>query len=381
MNVEGGKTIIARGKIEINGDFEVLGARINKFITKKFTPIYCKSTCEIDIDGDWFIVDGYTIPQSWKRVANKEWETLFIYGGIDTGKSTLATYLANIRGGCYVLDLDIGQSDIAHPGAMGYGYVKNQPCLNNAKMINGFFVGHISPSGHESKCLRGVSRLWRELETLDGEKIIDTTGWVKGKKAKEYKLAKIEIIQPDLIVSFERKPSFLKGFKVMEIERGLVVERDRIERSKIRSEIYKDWLSGAKRIGLKLDEVDIKSDLLDGEEIPKQFLEDVLGCKIEFVLKSSDQLTIFLNASCSPEKSIIRGLKELYNVDRLYVLQKKDITNLALGLYKGKKYRGLALLKDIDKEKIVLETKFQEFDIIEFGSFRIEGEKEYITPF
>lgn len=117
-------------------------------------------------------LDGSTIPESWRKLAEMDWETIFLYGNVDSGKSTLATYLANKIGGAYVLDLDIGQAEVAHAGAMGYGFAKDVTSLSQVQMINGFFVGSITPQGKEVKCLRGVARLWKELKNLKGERLL-----------------------------------------------------------------------------------------------------------------------------------------------------------------------------------------------------------------
>ncbi|MEM4279232.1 MAG: Clp1/GlmU family protein, partial [Archaeoglobaceae archaeon] len=224
-----GCTVLAKGKVAIEGNAEVIGSnKIKSFESEKFVPIYCLEECKIELNGDYKLLNESTIPESWEKLAKKDWETVFLYGGVDSGKSTLATYLANKVGGAYVLDLDIGQAEIAHPGAMAYGFARDVVTLNQVKMINGFFVGSITPQGREVKCLRGVAKLWRELKKLEERKIVNTTGWIKGKRAKEYKMAKIEIIEPDLVVSFEKKP--LEGMEIYEVEKGYTIKRDRNER-------------------------------------------------------------------------------------------------------------------------------------------------------
>lgn len=77
-------------------------------------------------------------------------------------------------------------------------------------------------------------------EKLEGRKIVNTTGWIKGRRAKEYKLAKIEIIEPDLVVSFEGK--IFEDYKVYEVERGFVLKRDRTERFEARCDSYRKFL-------------------------------------------------------------------------------------------------------------------------------------------
>ncbi|MET1124572.1 MAG: Clp1/GlmU family protein [Archaeoglobaceae archaeon] len=368
MMVEAGKTVLARGRVKIEGEAEVLGSRRKEFESDRFVPVYCISDCNVTAD-EFEVVDGCTIPESWKRLAEKDWEVLFIYGGVDRGKSTLATYLANRVGGAWVLDLDVGQADVAHPGAMGYGYAKDIVSLSEVGMENGYFVGTISPSFRESKCLRGVARLWNELEKLEGRKIVDTTGWIRGRRAKDYKLAKLEIIQPDVVASFEGNPEFLRDWKVFEVESGHVVKRSREERASIRAALYARWMRDGKKLEVR--------DPLGGKELPKEFLQEVLGVEVEFARRGDDFLFVCLSRRSEVDPGIIRGLRELYEVDEVCVVGREEMRGILVGLYKGRKYLGFGLLSF--EGKWVLETPFEDFDSMELGEIRFDGEKEYIV--
>ncbi len=379
MRVRKGNTVVARGAIKIHGEAEVLGARVAEFRTTKYTPIFCIDDCEIEIQGEYTIIEKDTIPESWKRLAKKDWETLFIYGGVDRGKSTLATYLSNKCDGCYVLDLDIGQSDIAHPAAMGYGYAKNVVSISEVEMINGFFVGIISPSGRESKCLRGVIKLWNELKKIDGKKIVDTTGWIKGKRAREYKLAKLEIIQPDIIASFEGKPDFLEDYNVFEVESGIIFERDKAERAKIRFEMYSKWLNSAKDVEVDKKSVKVRTDIFNGKDIPTDFISEILGVDVVFARKGSDFLAICVEKRVNVNSAVVKGLRELYEVEDVYIFSKDDLKNLVVGLYRGRKYLGLGVIKEIGDSRLVIQSKFSDFDRVEFGEFKLDNGKEYIV--
>jgi len=371
MIVRKGQTVLAKGKVSVKGDCEVLGAKISSFECEKFVPIYCSEDCEVEVNGEYIVLNGSTIPESWEKLAKKDWETLFLYGGVDSGKSTLAVYLANRVGGAYVLDLDIGQADIAHAGAMGYGFAKNVVSLSEVQMINGFFVGSITPQGREARCLRGVAMLWKELKRLEGRKIVDTTGWIKGRGAKDYKLAKLEIIEPDLIASFEGKPFEWETF---EVEKGYIVKRDKNDRAKARFESYQKFLRGAKEIKLNKERVRLKPDLFTGKDI-SGFIETVLGTKVAFARLGEGFITICTKEECNPDYAILRELKELYEVDDIFFFSEKEAKNFVVGLYKGKKYLGMGLLKSVN-EQILLESAFADFDRVEIGEIRLEGGKE-----
>jgi len=382
MRVEKGKTVIARGEVRIEGEVDVLGTNLKSFRSNKYVPIFCKSDCEIEVNGDYIVVDRDTIPESWKRLVEKDWEVVFLYGGVDSGKSTLATYLANRIGDCYILDLDIGQSDIAHPAAMGYGHTNGGiTSLSQVEMLNGYFVGVLSPTGRESRCLRGVERLWRELKDKEGRKIVDTTGWIKGKRAKEYKLAKLEIIQPDLVVSFEGKPGFLEDYEVFEVEKGFVIERDRSERMRIRIENYKSWLKNSDIFELKISEIKIEStNLFKGKRVVKDFIQEVLGVEVLFVEKGEDFLNVCVAEKPVITSEIVKSLKELYNVEEICIFRFEDLKELMVGLYSGSRYLGFGILKEINEEKIsVLTSAKDKIDRVVFGDLKFDGEREILA--
>ncbi|RLI76749.1 hypothetical protein DRP04_12375 [Archaeoglobales archaeon] len=383
MRVGKGKTVLARGRINVKGDAEVLGYRVEEysFESRKYTPIFCREECEIGVDGDYTIVEKDTIPHTWKKLVEEDWDTLFIYGGTDKGKSTLAAFLVNKICDCYVLDLDIGQSDIAHPAAMGYGYSEGGiTARSDIKMVNGFFVGVLSPTGREARCLRGVEKLWRELRKNSGRKVVDTTGWIRGKRAREYKLAKIEIIQPDVIASFEGKPHFLEDYEVFEVEKGCVVERDRWERVKARIESYKSWLESAEIVEVKLSDVKLENtNFMRGKKIAKDFIQDILEREVVFVERGDDFLNICTAERVSVSPDIIKALKELYNVCDICIFSTNDFVDLMIGLY-GEKYLGFGLIKEISEDKISILTSVKgRIKRIELGEIKFDGEKEYIV--
>lgn len=377
MIVPKGKTLLAKGKVKLEGDAEVVGSRISEFECEKFVPIECYSDVEAKIEGEFAIVDFLTIPESWKKLAKKDWETVFLYGNVDSGKSTLATYLANKVGGAYVLDLDIGQAEIAHPGAMAYGFAKDVVTLSQVKMINGFFVGSTSPQGREVKCLRGVAKLWKELKKLEGRKIVNTTGWIKGKRAKEYKMAKIEILEPDLVVSFEGKP--FEDVEVYEVEKGYAIRRDRNERFRARCEAYAKCLRNAKVFEFERDSVKLKPNFFQGKDI-SEFISMVLGTKVLAKL-GEDSMTIFTQKEVEIDYSIAKELKDLYGIEEIFVFTENELKNVVVGLYKGGRYQGMGLLKAVN-EKIVIESEFSDFDTVEIGEIRFdEGRELFLRKF
>jgi len=184
---------------------------------------------------------------------------------------------------------------------------------------------------------------------------------------------------PDVVVSFEGRPAFLDDFEVFEVESGAAFERDRIERARTRVEMYARWLSGAEVVEVSTQRVRIRSGIFDGREIPVDFIQDVLGCKVLFVRKSSDSLNICVEERVDVDAALLKGLKELYDVADVYVFQPSDLQDLVVGLYRGRRYLGMGLLKKVEDDRLAIETRAKNFDCVEFGELRFDGKKEYIV--
>ncbi|MBO8182444.1 MAG: hypothetical protein H0Z28_06595 [Archaeoglobus sp.] len=392
-------TVIVKGptSVSVEGKASVFGCEVRHFHIPegKTLPVYLEedSTLFFD-DGTFYIpVNGSTIPDSWEKAAKRSEKSFFIYGSSDSGKSSLATYLNNMLPGRKVIvDLDIGQSSVAHPGAMGIAVSDNKLIsISEAKMTDGEFVGTISPGGMETRCLNAVFDVKRKVERLNekvnGATIIDSTGWVKGKKAQEYKLAKLNILQPELILAFEN-PSFTEfvDFEFLEVEPFPAAKRSRNARINFRSKKYAEHLSEAGEIELEVKNLRsrswkiFKGKPLDGEELG--ILREIFG-KIVYAEKGDDFLNVFVEEKPEISKGILKTLKEIYSVGDLHIVPEEELIGLVVGLY-SERYLGFGLVKGIDYEgklKILTSVK-DRITRIEFGEFRLdENFKECYVKF
>ena len=379
--IEGSADVVVRGKAE------VFGCRVERIVVEKgkIVPLYILEDSEVDVSGNYIAVRGSTIPKSWhslvKKIEKEGYKKIMLFGETDSGKSSLATYLANkLEGKKWIVDLDIGQADIAHPCAMGFGFTEGGiVSISNVEMVDGFFVGVVSPTGKEARCLQGVAKIMNKIEKLRGEDyvIIDTTGWVKGKKARAYKLAKIEIIDPDLIVCFGETPYYLKEFNTFEVESFVLKKRSKELRSEIRSRMYERWLENSQPRRFSIEEVEIgNTTLFKGEEV--EFLEGVLEAKVLFAEKGYDFLNVCVEEEVNVGLELIKALLDVYDVRDVCIFSIDQIRGLLVGLYSDR-YLGCGLLKDIDVEnkEIVVETPVSEnVKKIEFGEIKLENFKE-----
>ena len=381
--------LLENGWLEVDGEAEVLGCPIKRVVaTTKPIPVYIKSG-EIKVDGKYLAIKGNTIPKSWNKLANKDYKRIFLYGDVDSGKSSLATYLVNKMDGLkYVLDLDIGQSDIAHPGAMGYGCVDIKVMsISQIKMVDGFFVGLNSPMGREAKCIRGVVNLNSKLKekmSRDDTLIVDTTGWTRGKRAREYKLSKIEVIHPDVVVCFD--PSISEsiknsGFDVFNVDSFVIKKRSREQRISIRSELYRKWLENAIEREFKIGDVKLEStNLFKGKKIEDELIGEIVESKVLFVEKGYDFLNVCVEDEIEVGYELIKALKSIFNVEDVCIFSFDQLRGLIVGLYSEKKYLGMGILTSISEESIGILTNVKdEIKSIEFGELKLEDMKEYIV--
>ncbi len=387
MKVEGGTTLLVEGRAEvrIRGKAEVFGCPVENIHVGegKIIPLYIEEDSEVEIDGNYIAVKGTTIPESWNRlvetIEREGYTRIMLFGDTDSGKSSLATFLANrLSGRKWIVDLDIGQSDIAHPCAMGVGLTEGGiTSISEVQMIDGYFVGTISPTGREARCLRGVARISAKVDDLarDGDRvIIDTTGWTKGKRAREYKLAKVEILRPDLIVCFEGTPYYLKRYDTFEVESFVLKKRSREIRSSIRSRLYAKWLENAEIRTFKSEDVEFdNTTLFRGETI--EFLEGVLDARVIFAEKGVDFLNICVEKDVEVGGELIKALLEIYDVRDVCIFSPEQLNGLMVGLYDpDDRYLGFGLLKGLDVENRSIDVLTSvEGDVgrIEFGEVKL----------
>jgi polynucleotide 5'-hydroxyl-kinase GRC3/NOL9 len=134
-----------------------------------------------------------------------------LVGDIDTGKTSLATFLANgllARGyRVGVVDADLGQSEIGPPTVIGLGRVM-RPLgrLGDARVVGQSFVGSTSPSGHVEATIEGTGRMAERAFDMGFQRVlVDTCGLVAGPLGQTLKRGKIDRLCPDLVICLERQ--------------------------------------------------------------------------------------------------------------------------------------------------------------------------------
>ena len=154
-----------------------------------------------------------TVPPGWHlalaRAAGRR--VTMLVGGVDTGKTSLATYLANglrqrgFRVG--VVDADLGQSEIGPPTTIGLGLVgRALDRLGDSDVAGLAFVGSTSPRGFVTATVAGTRQMVERAAALGLDRVIvDTCGLIDGPLGRALKTRKIEAVAPDLVICLERE--------------------------------------------------------------------------------------------------------------------------------------------------------------------------------
>ncbi|MCX8094727.1 MAG: Clp1/GlmU family protein [Caldisericia bacterium] len=221
------------------------------------------------------MINRIIIPVEWEETKDKflsKGKKLIVIGGSDSGKSTFILYLTNsilsLGKKVGVLDLDIGQSNIGPPGTIGYGIpdkeIDNLNSITPKKMI---FIGSVSPKGNLLQIIIGARKL---LDTMEKEELdyilIDTTGLVDGFIAEVLKHNKIEALNPDFIVLFQKenerenliKPFLYDGKEIVKLRiTENAKERTRVERIEYRNKKFIEYFKNSKKVEIFFKEHNI----------------------------------------------------------------------------------------------------------------------------
>jgi len=251
--------LIVRGpsKLSAEGYFEINGAYMQECkcvvpVGKSAIMKIDEATIQLSENVSYEVLDESPIPKEWENIAeiSDNHRKIMILGGVDTGKTTLATYLANKLENVYILDADIGQKEIGIPASLSLAKKEdNIIFLHELKPLVSYFIGDVSPEGKVFECVFGT---WKLAQKCKGKLIINTTGLIDREGIKLKKL-KISALEPDLIICIERKNEleYIKKFsKKAEVIRIKVPSKakevPREQRKFLRCRSYANYFSGAK---------------------------------------------------------------------------------------------------------------------------------------
>jgi len=145
-----------------------------------------------------------------RAVASKR--TVVLFGGIDSGKTTLSKILIRAalaagRSPAY-LDADPGQKSVGPPTTVGLRLISSEADLESESLSVAdaqVFVGATTPQGNLLPLVTGAARL-QALAFDRGADfvVVDTSGLVSGVYGQLLKYHKVETLRPDLVVGLRR---------------------------------------------------------------------------------------------------------------------------------------------------------------------------------
>jgi len=218
-------------------------------------------------------VNGSTISPSWRDAAEVLRRTRgfsVILGDVDTGKSTLCTYLVNTcldhRIRISVIDGDVGQADIGPPTTSSSSTVSNHIfSLQELRPERSYFIGDTNPSSVPDKLVQSIARLKDELSTGSEITILNTDGWVREDEAVQHKLQLLSSLQPDLVLGLSLDHEL---DHILELQQGPTMRleassfartRTKEERKKAREHGYRRFLRNAKHLNLRLNAIKLRT--------------------------------------------------------------------------------------------------------------------------
>lgn len=344
-----GRTLLVSGPASlrlIEGEAIVLGApfeREEKLLVREEKQIPVEAVTDSVVQtslGDAASlteIEGTTIPNSWKSFAEAALEIpcpkVLAIGDVDSGKSTLCTYLANLLLNEYpnvsVIDADVGQSDIGPPTTIGLG-VTDGYLLSLADLdpLSMFFVGHTSPAPAMDKVILGIKKLM-ELRSMDHDPIIiNTDGWIADDEACAFKTRMINEISPDLVVVIQSdyEADHIVGATrttAIKVQSPTIIrKRTRDERRRLRELSYRKHLTGAVTRHINFDKVKLKgADVRNGRLLAAtQKLQSIVG------FLNDDDLLLGIG--------ILKGVEQRDGILRIYTPVKRPANSIEFGAVK-----------------------------------------------
>jgi polynucleotide 5'-hydroxyl-kinase GRC3/NOL9 len=277
FNLEQGYTLLLKGPAAIRvkkGDAQCLGAPINSedwtiMEETRQEPIYATDDTLLEIrrgsGSSWTLVQESTVPVAWNEAAQvleRQRGVCVIIGEVDSGKSSLCTFLTNKclgeTGRVGVVDADVGQADIGPPTTISSSFVQ-APIIGLHKTTAeiSYFVGDTSPSFIPDKVVTLAARLKKSIARLADIVLVNTDGWLTEFNALRHKQLLLEEIQPDLVIALSRSNEItdplLDRVKLASLKlpsSSFAKVRSKEERKKAREAGYRRFLQGSRKLGV-----------------------------------------------------------------------------------------------------------------------------------
>jgi len=321
------------------------------------------------------------IPTEWRIVAESIVSqgsrplSCVVLGDVDSGKTFFCTYLANFavsRGlKVGIIDKDPGQTEISIPTTIGLGIIeKTIYSLENVEAASARFVGSVSPANVVQRIVVATKELYDEaLRRKCDLIIVNTSGWVNGRGARELKYSVIATIRPNHLVLIQRanevehlvKPFEKSHINIIRVRPSPAVRfKTKEERKARRESIYRNYFANAKVRKVSLTSVKLMYALLTtGAVLSREDLERYsgeLGLNLIYGEESRDSLFLVNKTPVENRAKIEGEVAERCGKEEVAITWPGEERGLIVGLLgPDLSYLGLGLIREIDYLKRVAE--------------------------
>ncbi len=200
------------------------------------------------------------IEPSWRKLlarleADRSWQTVFVIGPIDAGKTTVCRFLGRKlaeRASTAAVDCDPGQSALGPPGSLA---LAREPWEGGSPLALRF-VGSTTPARHLLQTLTGVKRLADRAFEVGADKVVfDSSGYGATEALREFHFQTLDVLEPDHLVALQRRrelESLLANFERRQKPRihrlpisGAAVRRDAQQRRSYRRKRFGQYFRAA----------------------------------------------------------------------------------------------------------------------------------------
>lgn len=396
VNLKIGKTLLVDGPATVqvaNGMVNVMGAvfaegsmiKIRRF---RRTPFYAEqSEAELTLDGEKYrVVEGSTILDSWVQCAEKtmgdEAPVIAIVGESDSGKTSLATFLANyylnFHGEVGVVDGDPGQNDLGIPGTVSAGVVnKGLSDLSQVKPEIIEFIGLTAPEKGINDLNEAIVKIVKKLrEKGIGKIVLNTDGWVDSKGLR-HKAELMKMVKPSFIVSLlegEQTSIFVReldpSMRMIQVEKSPYVRRrSRMHRRFLRIQSYMKHFSRSRIVKTTVQEVVfLNHPFLNGE--PTAVSEELDNTKLNILEAKLYAGVTYVRVREKLDEPVTMSV----NDKRFLILGENWEKGLLVGLGKENKIIGVGILESLTGNGITVRTALTtKFDFIKLGEIKLDS--------
>lgn len=357
--VKGPARVFVKGACHVLGSdvsWQTVKVRAGKALPFEPSNRWCRLQALLGYDARiWWADPKQAGTSMWHSVAEqvsaltagkKTTTTVMLVGDTDTGKSTLAIYLANMaisRGLVpIIIDGDIGQGDLAPPAAIGAAVFSKQVVdLRDLNTNNNLFefVGSISPIGFEDLIAKKLRSILDRTGPLADICIVNTDGYVKN-GGLQYKAMIAEELQPDVIICL------CEDVLLLLLDR-LKIKSCQILHASPSSQAYKSRLE---RLSRRLD----------------QFLRYV-GNR-SYATKLSQVKFDYMNKLFLPSDLFQPPIKHL---------ESENMTGMFVGLGSNGNVVGFGVIINVSPSNgiIQIQTNINSFDTIYLSNVRLSGDR------